>query len=1003
MLYQILTDENGKKGFVPFNKKDNNANNGFNAINTSYFLPLDSITELDLLNHYIKKDLVSRFYDFDDLNKPVYSEKFENIDFESLFKKIFKNVYNSFVNTFFIDKDNAINNLFEGISLILKNNNLYTKDLDNYEEYWEVKEAQMERRLKSYNKRRGNQEQQLNSHSFLQLSPGNLEINDFIRQSLSYYSQNLVFKDNDINKDDLISKSFEYVKTHENTIFNNIDELKEELNIFIKKEDNLRYSERMKKNSYLLGDQDISISNKNIFCFLINKMGDLFYYSHNKKTRNTSILNNISNYNPLIVNKINKRYYISTDHGYTLDSLNKIENAFDIHERINNHLNKIEHIFHITNNEIYERDNSYEYDNKYHQIHEITYNEFITYFKLDDMAINKCLYQFIKEYVLTIHKINLYLNDTFDKWTKNDTKLNILVNSNQYFSPKYGYRHISIDEFNKQIEYDLNKLKIMHENKNKELCKLFDVASFFENHIKLINSLDMNVDIKEHIKTFIHKAEEENRSAEFLSHLKYKKIFNQIDYIILYFETMENIYNINNKTLKDSLLLPKYLKNGLKISYNKEKDMDIMKDINKLVINFFNHHELVNNKKIISYFKWFNDFLNIPLDQIVVQLDSKYMSNYTEKSVTFSYSEEYFNLNVLDYFLMQGNEDIVYFLKKNNIKPKFNKDKPISSLEYAILGNNSEQIIDWICNELNINEQYNSKVFGFLSYHAFHSSQMELKDTLFSIREEENSGFVFRKDKKINDILILEKMSYIYNKYHVNFNYHLSRLYLLIDENNINLILNKLGLEKEIINNINYSIFIKDLLLNDDFITINHEIESGRLSFFTKLNNNYITDDGYRLNEGILNLINAYITHFKYKEDNILDKSTKLLNTLLDNITPVQEIKLHELHIAGKYEDDNLLELLLSYGIENYKPIIKRLCTEHGFNLRGSKIMQDEYRSDDDDSPPQMTSYKDIYCNQLMEQLIFDKLLSDIEYQKINSVMNVNKDQKVHSSKKKRI
>ena len=94
----------------------------------------------------------------------------------------------------------------------------------------------------------------------------------------------------------------------------------------------------------------------------------------------------------------------------------------------------------------------------------------------------------------------------------------------------------------------------------------------------------------------------------------------------------------------------------------------IDQDINKLVINFFNHHELVNNKKIISYFKWFNDFLKIPLDKIVVQLDSKYMSNYTEKSVTFSYSEKYFNLNVLDYFLMQGNEDIVYFLKKNNIK-----------------------------------------------------------------------------------------------------------------------------------------------------------------------------------------------------------------------------------------------------------------------------------------------------------------------------------------------
>ena len=203
----------------------------------------------------------------------------------------------------------------------------------------------------------------------------------------------------------------------------------------------------------------------------------------------------------------------------------------------------------------------------------------------------------------------------------------------------------------------LEKAKV----ERKELCKLFDVASFFENHIKLINSLDMNVDIKEHIKTFIHKAEEENRSAEFLSHLKYKKLFNQIDYIILYLETMENIYKINNKTLKDSLLLPKYLKNGLRISYNQEKDMDIMKDINKLVINFFNHHELVNNKKIISYFKWFNDFLNIPLDQIVVKLDSKYMSNYTEKSVTFSYSEEYFNLNVLDYFLMQGNEDIVYF------------------------------------------------------------------------------------------------------------------------------------------------------------------------------------------------------------------------------------------------------------------------------------------------------------------------------------------------------
>ena len=54
MLYQILIDENGEKGFVPFNAKDNNANNGFKAINTSYFLPLDSITELDVLNHYIK-------------------------------------------------------------------------------------------------------------------------------------------------------------------------------------------------------------------------------------------------------------------------------------------------------------------------------------------------------------------------------------------------------------------------------------------------------------------------------------------------------------------------------------------------------------------------------------------------------------------------------------------------------------------------------------------------------------------------------------------------------------------------------------------------------------------------------------------------------------------------------------------------------------------------------------------------------------------------------------
>lgn len=1028
MLFEKYIDENGKKQIKtePYNE---GSNYNYDVIDKKFFeAPSEeTVSSMNIINNYIKKEVLKNLRNFEGSFIPDENKEFSNIDFKKLFTDILTVCLISFKRTFYIENDKLIN-LHDGVELTLdnKNNKIMVNILPDYDFFWENKKEEIERRVSRRNK--SDSVYDMNNH--VNLIPYSFIGVNFKNQYLSYVNSLLNNESYEIDEKLLISDCLQYVNKHGYLCnINNLDEFMNELKL-IKN----HYSERLShpkslEQDYILTDKKLeTIKNGNIFTFLEDKMSSLFYYSYNKRNElNVSVLSSIDKYNPLMDEK-DSRISLNDKIPVSLDRIEELEKILNIHERINKHLYMTKYLFSMSETYLLDRDRSYDKYEQYHQINKISYNEFLKYYDLMDYPVNKCLFEFISAYMSFDEKIKEYIGNTINKFVSQNIKLNLIVNYNQIM--EYDYSSKDVKELNKLLEYPLNAIMILYNPvTSPEIKLLYTIAESIHENKKELEKYDFSNDnVNDLFEEIYNDSVNLNKSKLFFKCINDNALIKgNNEKIMIFVKIIEKNLNKQNKSLrgrinfkelrekieKDSVSNSNIISSPYQMEFVKEEkeDLDRNMTVEELIeyvseAIFYPLMGQGNKEKnmLLSHIEWIMSNLDINKEDLFVRTKEDRIPYFNDKKsykFSFMWSRE-ITLDLLDYHLVMGNNEVIYYLKEQGLQPSSSKEQGISSLEYAIVGVCDTEIIDWICNKLNVSENFPVKIFGFIGVRVYSSHDTVLSSRLM-INENDlhSSGSIslFNQNKeKVNDEEVLNKMKYVYTKYKVNFNFYLNRLYYLINNNNKHLIENELGLKKEIVNKIIYGIYIKNLLINNDVLNFEQEVKQGKLSFYTDLKNNLDENkDNIEYKSGILTYLDAFYENFKYHRGfDSENKFENYINILLKYITIDEKVNLK----SQKTTDDlNLFELIMKSGVRKYEKLIRKLAMEeaYGFDLtsgkQASQVESMGFIEVDEEEEFEMKSYKELYFKSGdYERTLFEKMVSDIEKFKIQKSIEDNKD-----------
>lgn len=1028
MLFETYINDNGKKQ-VKTELHNEDSNYAYDVIDKKFFEePLqEAISSMNIINDYIKKELLKKLSNFEGSFIPDENKEFSNIDFKKLFADILAVCQSSFERTFYIENDKLIN-LHDGIELTIdnKNNKIVVNILPDYDFFWDNKKEEIANRVS----RRKKNEFVYDINNHVNLIPYSFIGSNFKTQYLSYVNSLLNNEIYELDEKLLISDCLNYVnKDGYLSNINNLDEFIKEL-VLIKN----HYSERLSHpkslaQDYILTDKKLeTIKNGNIFTFLEDKMSSLFYYSYNKRNEsNISVLSSIDKYNPLLDEK-ESRIRLNDKIPVSLDRIEELEKILNIHERINKHLYMTKYSFSQSETYLLDRDRSYDKYEKNHQINQISYNDFLKYYDLMDYPVNKCLFEFISAYMSFDEKMKEYTGDTIRKFISNNEKLSLIINDNQMM--EYDYSSKDIKELNEDLKLPYNTIKILYSPLTcNEIKLLYKIAESLHENKKELEEYDFSNDnVNNLLEEIYYNSVKLNKSRLFFEMVKDNALIKgNNEKIMMFIKIIEKNLNEQNKSLKGNINLKKLREkiekdsvshsiirnSSFQMEFAKEEKEDLNRNMTlEELIEYVSEaifYPLMgqSNKEenmLFSHIEWIILNLDINKQDLFVKIKENRIPLFDDKK---SYKFNFFGgretiLDLLDYHLVMGNNDVIYYLKEQGLQPSLIKNQEISSLEYAILGVCDNEIIDWICNKLNVSEKFPVKVFGFVGLRVYSSHDTILSNRLM-INENElhssDSVSLFSQNKeKVYDEKILDKMKYVYSKYQVDFNFYLNRLHYLINSNNQNLIENELGLKKEIINKIIYGIYIKNLLIKNDVVNFEKEVSQGKLSFYTDLRNGLDkNEEGIEYQSGILTYLDAFYEKFKYhREFDSENKFENYVNILLQYITMNEKVNLK----SQKTTDNlNLFELIMKNGVRKYENLIRKLAMEdyYGFDLTaGKQASQLESRGFievDEEEEFEIKSYKELYFNSGdYERTLFEKMVSDIEKFKIQKSIEDNKD-----------
>lgn len=1028
MLFETYINENGKKQ-VKTELYNEDSNYAYDVIDKKFFenASPDIISSMNIINDYIKKELLKNMRNFEGSFIPDENKEFSNIDFKRIFSDIMSVCQSSFEKTFYIENNKLIN-LHDGVELTIdnENNKIVVNILPGYDFFWENKKEEIENRVS----RRKKNEFVYDMNNHVNLIPYSFIGVNFKNQYLSYVNSLLNNENYELDEKLLISDCLQYVNK-DGCLFNinNLDEFINEL-LLIKNHysDRLSHPKSLEKDYILTNKKLETIKKGDIFSFFVDRMSSLFYYSYNKKDKlNISILSSIDNYNPLLAEK-ESRIRLNDNIPVSLDRIEELEKILNIHERINKHFDAMRYLFSHSDTYLLDRDRSYDKYEKNHQINKISYNDFLKYYDLMDYPVNKCLFEFISAYMSFDEMLKEYIGDTIRKFVSNNEKLNLIINDNQMM--EYDYSSKDIKELNENLKLPYNAIKILYSPLTcNEIKLLYKIAESLHENKKELEEYDFSNDnVNNLLEEIYYNSVKLNKSKLFFERIKDNALINgSNEKIMMFIKIIEKNLNEQNKSLKGAINLKKLREkiekdsvshsiirnSSFQMEFAKEEKEDFNRNMTlEELIEYVSEAILYplmgqGNKEenmLFSHIEWIILNLDINKQDLFVKIKEDRIPVFDDKK---SYKFNFFGgreiiLNLLDYHLIMGNNEVIYYLKEQGLQPILIKNQEISSLEYAILGVCDNKIIDWICNKLNVLENFPVKVFGFLAFRIYSSHDTILSNRLMvnenDLHSSDSVSLFSQNKEKIYDEKVLNKMKYVYSKYKVNFNFYLNRLHYLINSNNQSLIENELGLNKEIINKIIYGIYIKNLLINNDVINFEKEVKQGKLSFYTDLRNNLDkNEDDIEYQSGILTYLDAFYEKFKYHRGfDSENKFENYINILLQYITTNEKVNLK----SQKTTDNlNLFELIMKNGVRKYENLIRKLAMEdyYGFDLtsgkRASQIESRGFIGVDEEEEFEIKSYKELYFNSGdYERTLFDKMVSDIEKFKIQKSIEGNKD-----------
>jgi len=1005
MIFQTETDKDGSLSVKKdvYNERDGHR---YDVLREDAFIRPsdDSISQLNIINHYIKSELIKKIEDFEDVIPPSTNASFEAINFRELFSSLFDNAVESFKKTFYI-KDNQLINLYFGC-IFTHNDTTHKiswKQIPEYSFLWNEKIQKFLKFANQGRRKSNNKEFDVTDH--IQILPSLYSGFDFQYQYLNYIHSLLDNGSFIIKSDELKKKALDFlIKKGDIEHVSNLDEFLRELTLI--SENYMSHRSLVnKKEEYVLNNTSFDIFSKgSVFTFMDDKMADLFYYTYNRRSgKRFSFLSGINEKSPLL-SEHERRTDLDKSSSLSMQRIESMEKALKAHNKINNLFVYKTYDFKPSSDYILDRERAYSPDDPNHQIDKISYNEFINHYDLEDYTVNRCFFEYMGEYIRFNEKIRKYINSVMQDFASVNEKLKIIAASEAEKS-NYSFRDINLRKINNKLDLPLDFIKnIYGENVDpdkKELCRL--IVRY--NDKTSINKYDIDNDsfavsldkfFRDYIEIPRENDEVFNSKERVIFFKKTSSLIELLKIIEVYLEEKgEGLKGtVDTKKETENILADKTPFRSSDNDEDKEKKKTSIDDLKK----FVNKHIVFSLMGDVDCsqddFKRNTDTLvdvfSINLNEAFVIGGSRNNPLFdSEKPIILSiFGSGKYSISLLNYHLLKGHNDVVAHLTNKGVKAHFEENRPLSSLEYALIGRCSNNIIDWVCESLSINDQYFSRIFGFLIFVAGMGYDMNLNRRIMLKNKFRNCYFTQQKESQEKNVL--EKMVYVYEKYGVNFNFALHRLiYILENKDSAFILKNKLGLDKNIINNIEYGIYIKNLLLEHDFSAFEREVKEGRLNFYTNLGLNI--NDVKNANPddfGILTLLYAFVDSFNYEPDKKAEEVLeKIVSILLDNIPASQCDDLRKIRTM---DEMNIMEILMEKNVRKYQDLIKRLVLEYGFRLDAYKMVYPEFiNASNSEMVKENKSYKELYFSSSDYELtLFDKLKSDIEKERLMKIVD---------------
>lgn len=986
MIFETITDENGKTTIKQLSYNSERQEYTHDTIKPSIFPDLSQSQkrELEIINHFFKENMFLSLSDFDKKTPHITNAEFDTIDFKSLFKDVFSTVFDLFKENFFINEKGEIINTHDGFSLKIdkETQEIHLEKLPGYEIFWEKEEKSLKCR------RQKNESFDIREH--IPVRPYDYISIEFKRQFLLHTGSLFKTDKYPVDVHVITEKMFNHLnKDGYIKCVDNFEDFKKEFEVVHREYyDNeiLFIGDNLPKSSE---DKFLELNEGSLFDFFDNRMSSLFYKNDNNIFSLIAHDNeSMSVYRKLIKKLPGKNIFIEPE------KIDEIHRILNIYMHIKYRIFKERKLYNASSDYLFDVDRGFRDENKNHQVHNLSYSDFLEYYHMADNTMNLCFYYYMYEFSLVDEQMHDYINDVVLNFTKNNEKAHIILSESG----------ISILDFNKKIKLPL---PVVRQFANKESKDFYSVAvELYSETPEKIGELKGTSD---DIKIVFNYATANNKNKELFKKLDESDYFTSSKNIIDFINVIYDEFDKCKEDLFEKIDLSSYINNEIKEQEEKD-DEDPMVWINRIraerknppKMRNLNNSELIDivaekiislstgeyasdQKEIIENLLWIDKKLSV--DNTKIGCFKRDIPLYDDCEIyrIEDRSEKIQVMSLLDYHLLKGHNEVVYYLKEKGLVPKKIEDC-VTSIEYALLGACSNDIIDWVCKCLDIKSNHKVSIFSFvrLPIPVGFGVQQVLDS---AVLQSSKYKCLFNYDPKCkDDMKVLEKMMYLYNKYDVNLSKNCERIYYLLNSENEKIIKEHLGIDKAIVDKIKYSLFIKKLIFKNNISVLADELKTGRLTVDMNLMPQFMFNKEVSEVSGVLNLLYMYMNHKCGEED--VKFIEKLINLVFEYMDTITFSKIKDFKCS---EGLNIFEIVISRSPHEFRKLIKKMVVDYDFNLKSGIYCKDE-------SSQEMVykDYRDIYFgSHVYTRNLYDFLVSQSEKEKITKKININNSENI--------